>query len=593
MYRSPRLRRKALGRWLVLILGVAAVVSLAVAVNVGSVRAALLAKLGTERRNQVIAFTSSLNPQKVNTDDMVPMRYTGINPLGVNTFLEQEADVNKRRETLQMIKDAGIGWIRQQFPWEDIEEPAKGEFWDTKYNQSSWAKFDNIVNLANQYGIQMIVRLDTSPRWAHPNNPWPSTPPDNLNDYGDFVYQVVSRYKGKVKYYQLWNEPNLSSEWGNKPVDARAYVKLLKIGYERAKEADPNCVILSAGLAPTIEQSWRAMDDQIYLQQMYDAGAKNYFDILSVQAYGLRSGPDDQRLTLNDVNFSRPLLDRQIMVKNGDAAKPIWVSEMGWNAQPDSVKAAPVFGRVSERLQAQYTVRAFQRAAEQWPWMGVMNIWFFKRVDDHEKNQPFYYFRMVGPDFAIHPIYNAVKAFGTQPPAIHRGYFQEDDWVLKYQGNWKEVSDPQACLGGMKETRAAGNTISGTFDGTDLTLVVPKGPSYGPAYVEIDGTPQAANQLPRDGSGRAILNEKAASPAWQQEIPVASGLANGRHQFKITTMGAFALDGEIVNAPTPVSPLQTARHYLPYLLAIMVVGLVGALMMFRARVRRQARVKFQ
>ena len=587
MYRSRRRRHEEMGCWIAILVVLALVAAGLIATNVGGLRSALLAVLGDERRNQIVAFTSSLTAPKLETADMVPIRYTGVNPLGVNTFLEQEADVNKQRETLQMIKDAGIGWIRQQFPWEDIEEPSKGMYWDEKYGQSSWNKYDNIVNLANQYGIQMIVRLDLPPKWAHPGNPWPQSPPDNFNDYGDFVYTVVSRYKGKVKFYQLWNEPNLATEWGNKSVDAKAYVQLLKVGYQRAKEADPNCVILSAALAPTIEQSWRAMDDQIYLQQMYDAGAKDYFDILSVQAYGLRSGPDDHRLTLRDVNFSRPLLDRQIMVKNGDASKPIWASEMGWNAQPPSVTAEPIFGRVSEQLQAQYTVRAFQRAAEEWPWMGVMNIWFFKRADDHEKDQPFYYFRMVEPDFATHPVYDAVKALGTAPPAIHRGYFQEDDWVLQYRGSWTQVNAPQASLGGMKQTNDAGASIAGTFEGTDLTLVVPKGPGFDAAYVEIDGSAQGANRLQHDEAGRALVQEKAAEPLWQQQVPIAVGLSNSLHSFQITTAGPFALDGLIVDAPTAGSPLQQLPRLLPYA----GVGALALLLVLTLRLRTRAKYR--
>ncbi len=591
MYRSPRRRREELGCWLTIFLVLVAGAVTVLATDVVGLRSSLLARLGDERRNQIVAFTSSLTAPKVQTDDMVPMRYTGVNPMGVNTFLEQEADVNKRRETLQMIKDAGIGWIRQQFPWEDIEEPSKGMYWDEKYGQSTWNKYDNIVDLTNEYGIQMIVRLDLPPKWAHASNPWPHTPPDNLEDYGDFVYKVVSRYKGKVKYYQLWNEPNLAIEWGSKPVDAKAYVQLLKIGYQRAKEADPNCVILSAALAPTIEQSWQAMDDQIYLQQMYDAGAKDYFDILSVMAYGLRSGPDDHRLALKDVNFSRPLLDRQIMVKNGDASKPIWASEMGWNVQPESVTAEPTFGRVSEDLQAQYTVRGFQRAAEEWPWMGVMNIWFFKRVDDHEKDQPFYYFRMVEPDFATHPIYDAVKALGSTQPAVYRGFFQEDHWALQYQGNWTQVSEPQASLGGMKKTDEAGASVSGAFEGTDLTLVVPKGPGFGPAYVEIDGSPQAANRLPRDGAGKAVLDLAAQEPSWQQRVPIATGLSSGFHHFQITTAGPFALDGLIVDGPTSTSPFQSILQLLPYLGAGALVVLLGMVLSIRSRAGRRGRLR--
>ncbi len=591
MHRSLRRRREELGCWLAILLVPVAIAAILLAADVGSLRSTLLIKLGDEHRNQIVAFTSSLTVRKVDTADMAPIRYAGVNPMGVNTFLEQEADVAKRRQTLQMIKDAGIGWIRQQFPWEDIEQPSKGMYWDEKYGQSSWDKYDNIVDLAGQYGIQMIVRLDLPPKWAHPNNAWPHTPPENFDDYGDFVYKVVSRYKGKVKFYQLWNEPNLAIEWGSKPVDAKEYVRLLKVGYQRAKEADPNCAIISAALAPTIEETWRALNEQIYLQQMYDAGARDYFDILSVMAYGLRSGPDDHRLALKDVNFSRPLLIREIMVKNGDASKPIWASEMGWNAQPDSVTAEPIFGRVSEELQARYTVRGFQRAAEEWPWMGVMNLWFFKRADDHEKDQPFYYFRMVEPDFGTHPIYDAVKALGSTEPAVRRGYSQEDHWALRYQGSWAQVSEPQASLGGMKKATQAGASVTAFFQGSDLTLVVPKGPALGAAYVEIDGSPQGANRLPRDEAGRALLQETAQEPQWQQQLPVAGGLSNGFHRLQITTTGPFALDGLIVETLMPSSPLQRLPELLPYLGVAALVLLLGMLLRLRTRTAYRRRLR--
>lgn len=519
----------------------------ALAVASGQFRSFLLDRIGDERRHQIVALTSRLNAPRVETADMVPIRHVGVNPLGVNTFLEQEAEVSKRRRTMEMIRDAGIGWIRQQFPWEDIERPTKGQYWDEKWGHSSWDKYDNIVDLAQEYGLQLIVRLDLPPKWAHPDNLWPHTPPDDFEDYGDFVYTVVSRYRGKVKYYQLWNEPNLSIEWGGKPVDAREYVRLLKIGYQRAKEADPDVVVISAALAPTIEETWRALNDLVYLQQMYDAGAKDYFDIMSTMAYGLRSGPDDRRLTLRDVNFSRPLLIREIMVRNGDASKPIWASEMGWNAQPESVTAEPVFGRVSEELQARYTVRGFQRAAEEWPWMGVMNIWFFKRADDHERDQPFYYFRMAEPDLTPLPVYHAVKEYGSSPPTVQRGYSQEDHWALGYQGEWADVDRPEASLGRMKVAARAGASVAALFRGTELTLVVPRGPDLAAALVEIDGSPVKANLLPRDGEGRAVVDLSAGESLWQQQVPVASGLSNGVHRLEIRTTGPFALDGLLVD----------------------------------------------
>ncbi|HEX2987800.1 MAG TPA: cellulase family glycosylhydrolase [Chloroflexota bacterium] len=582
-----REKRKGPGCWLPATVLVLVLVAATMSLNLGDLRSRFVSSLGDDIRNEITALYSSLTMRHVETADMVPIRYTGMNPMGVNTFLEQEVEIAKRRQTLQMIKDAGIGFIRQQFPWEDIERPTKGRFWDEKYLKSSWEKYDNIVDLANEYGIQMIVRLDLPPKWAHPNNEWPHTPPENLSDYGDFVYSVVSRYKGKVKYYQLWNEPNLAIEWGGKEVNANDYVQLLKIGYQRAKEADPDAVIISAALAPTIEESWQALNDQIYLQEMYDAGAKDYFDILSVMAYGLRFGPDDRRLALKDVNFSRPLLIREIMVKNGDASKPIWASEMGWNAQPDSTTAEPVFGRVSEALQARYTVRGFQRAAQEWPWMGVMNIWFFKRADDHEVDQPMYYFRLVNPDFTPQPVYEAVKALGAEPAILHRGFVQEDHRALVFQGEWKMVSDPQASLGSMKSTAQAGATISAQFEGTSISLVVPEGPEWGQAYVEIDGSPQRANLLPKDGSARATVDLASPEKRWQQQIPVASDLSGGTHQLVIKTGGPFALDGIVVDSPPP----WWAQWLVPAIGGAAAVLLVFLLALVRSQIANRGRLR--
>jgi len=538
--------------WPIVLLVLAGATAALLAAGPADLREKALALLGDERRHQIVALASSINPRRVETDDMIPLRHSGMNPLGVNTFLEQEAEISKRRQTLEMIKAAGMGWVRQQFPWEDIEKPSKGQYWDEKWGQSTWDKYDNIVDLASEYGLRLIVRLDLPPRWAHPDNPWPHTPPARFEDYGDFVHAVVSRYKGRVKYYQLWNEPNLAIEWGSKPVDAGEYVRLLKIGYQRAKEADPDAVIVSAALAPTIEESWQALNEQLYLQQMYDAGAKDYFDIMSVMAYGLRSGPDDRRLALQDVNFSRPMLIREIMVRNGDASKPIWASEMGWNSQPESVVAEPVFGRVSEDLQARYTVRGLQRASEEWPWMGVMNLWFFKRADDREKDQPFYYFRMAESDLTPLPVYEAVKGWGTGTPTVFRGYSQEDHWALNYQGGWSTVAEPRASLGQMRVAEQGAASADFTFHGTDLTLVVPTGPTLGKAYVELDSSAEKANLLPRDSSGRAVLDPLAPTEGWQQQIPIASGLANGPHHLQVTTEGPFALDGLIVDVRDPI-----------------------------------------
>jgi hypothetical protein len=336
------------------------------------------------------------------------------NPLGVNTFLEQEVEPWKQRQSLQMARDAGFGWVRQQFPWADLEPEHKGIFVHPDFGMSTWEKYDNIVSLAEESRLQLIVRLDTSPKWARPGNTHVATPPDNLDDFGDYVAAVVARYRGRVQYYQIWNEPNLGVEWGRQPVDPVAATALLRVGYLRAKAADPDAVILAPALSPTLADQADARNELVFLQQMYDAGAAAYFDIGSVQAYGLRNGPDDRRLGVGDVNFSRPILFREVMVRNGDAAKPIWASEVAWNVPPPGTPPPYEWGQVTVDQQARYTVRALERARQEWPWMGVMNVWYLKRPDDRELGMLFGGFRLLDPDFTPRPVYRAIQEYARR-----------------------------------------------------------------------------------------------------------------------------------------------------------------------------------
>src|SRR5438132_1581089 len=76
-------------------------------------------------------------------------------------------------------------------------------------------------------------------------------PPKDLQDYANFVRAVASRYKGRIRAYEIWNEPNLAREWCGKPPSGKEYVQLLKLAYETIKAADPTAWIISAGLSPT------------------------------------------------------------------------------------------------------------------------------------------------------------------------------------------------------------------------------------------------------------------------------------------------------------------------------------------------------
>jgi hypothetical protein len=389
----------------------------------------------TEPGQQLLGFGQYLmrwTRAQPDTQPYTRVDHTDVSPYGVNTFLEQEVEPEKREQQVQMIADAGFKWIRQQFPWEDIEIHAKDDFTDRRNlaavgEISAWAKYDHIVDLTDQYGLAIIARLNgPMPVWSLPEGATNrSTPPANIQDFVDYAAAVAQRYQGRIRYYQVWNEPNLYPEWGDQTVSAEDYTDLLCRTYAALKAIDPENVVITGAIGPTIDLSGVNAYDLLYLQRMYQAGAGACFDVLSVQGYGLWSGPTDRRLRQTTINYQRHLWIRDMMVQNGDAHKPIWISEAGWNPIPNDPSIAYLdrYGRVTMEQAAAWGPMAYERAIKEWPWIGVICWWYFKPSDEREINQSNYYFRLVEPDFTPTPVYHALKAYmtGEQPKVIGAG----------------------------------------------------------------------------------------------------------------------------------------------------------------------------
>ena len=300
------------------------------------------------------------------------------------------------------------------------------------------------------------------------------------------------------------------------------------MAYRRAREADPDAVIISGALAQTISLQpgpghGLGLNDLAFLQRMYNAGAASCFDILAVNDYILWSAPTDHRMPPTYViNFGRPLYLRDIMVANDDSSKPIWMSEMNSNALPGSHPAPPSYGRVTLDQQACYAPLAYQRVQEEWPWIGVVNFWFFKRATDSETDQSWYYFRMVEPDFEPLPVYNSMAEYiNGLTPTLYPGVHQEDHWALGWEGLWSSVADEMAILGAFNSAGnvgANGDTLSLVFDGTDLVLA--PGPGIGQVEVVIDD--RAAQSVQLDGRPVRLYSSWFRS-AHEVEIRAVSG----------------------------------------------------------------------
>jgi hypothetical protein len=273
--------------------------------------------------------------------------------------------------TAPLAAAAGFDTVVQVFPWRDINP--KPEHFD-------WAAADYMLHMAHMHDLDLVVRLDMPPDWAI--LPVQSGVPFDLAAYADFITAVATRYKGHILGYIIWNEPNLAAEWtrsGSQApdhwltyegwvADPANYTGVLGVGFQHIRASDPQALVIGGGLAPTNENSARAVDDRIFLNQMLDAGAADCFDILAVHDYGYGLSPEAEHGTSDGMNLARILDLRDIMLEH-NATQPIWITELGYTIQPGDHPS------VSAEYQALYLLGSFARVKEEWPWVEMLTVW--------------------------------------------------------------------------------------------------------------------------------------------------------------------------------------------------------------------------
>jgi hypothetical protein len=122
----------------------------------------------------------------------------------------------------------------------------------------------------------------------------------------------------------------------------------------------------------------------------------------STCAYGGVFSPDEPAAA-DEINFRRAELLRQIMVENGDGEKQAMITEAGWNDHPRWTRAV----RPGQRIE--YTIRAYEIAQEEWPWLDAIAMWVFRFPWDQKSYQD--YFTFVDTDFEPKPIYEEVQRY--------------------------------------------------------------------------------------------------------------------------------------------------------------------------------------
>ncbi len=310
-------------------------------------------------------------------------------------------------------REAGFDWLKQQVEWSQTEPIEKGGF--------DWRELDKVVTDVSAAGIKLLLSVVRAPGWALDDRA--HGPPADPRDFEDFMRELSARYAGVVQAYELWNEANLSREWGYGRINAGAFVELLLAGQRGVRSGDPGATTVGGALTPAgdvdiPDQQVQAVDDVTFLRRMYeyrDGIVRDGFDAWGVHPGGFNNAPRQEIGSPRGDGFNghasfyfqRFTQHREVMQAFGDADKPVWITEMGWSTANQA--ASYEYGADnSEADQALFLTDAFRLVREKYKYITHAFVWnlnFQSVVDAGDEKFPFGVLR---PNGMPRPSYEAL-----------------------------------------------------------------------------------------------------------------------------------------------------------------------------------------
>ena len=235
-------------------------------------------------------------------------------PYGINTHLPSSAQLDR-------VAAAGIAWIRVDFNWY-MMQPARERY--------DWALTDAVVHDARARGLNVYATLAYTPGWANGGQGL-NAPPLNPDDWYNFVYETVSRYREHVQHWGMWNEPNFTAFWSG---SVEQYLQIiLEVGARAVRDAQGGLVL---GPELGTQGDWRVWFYRILAEKPRD------LDIVTIHSY---------EETGTHV-LAELLTPRGIMGLTGTDAKELWLTETGWGTHEVSEAAqAAAYAQVLEGLE--------------------------------------------------------------------------------------------------------------------------------------------------------------------------------------------------------------------------------------------------
>ncbi|MEA2436280.1 MAG: polysaccharide biosynthesis protein PslG [Thermoleophilaceae bacterium] len=238
----------------------------------------------------------------------------------------------------------GVRYVRLPVAWSVIAAERPAHPTDPNDSQYAWSGIDSRVNSILNHGMAPIVVVYGGPGWSHAGSRLTASPAD----FGDFMTAIARRFDGgahpRVRYWQIWNEPNLRMFLDDTPARYRA---LVNAGHEAVKAVHSDNIVIAGGLAPFSDPENRyGIGPFPYMRSLFKA--KISFDIWSHHPY-TSGGPNhkaalEQEASLGDLPRMRKLLLSAF--RGGKVASPgapgFWVTEFGWDTKPPDPGGVPL-----------------------------------------------------------------------------------------------------------------------------------------------------------------------------------------------------------------------------------------------------------
>ncbi len=267
------------------------------------------------------ALAAAAGPAAAPTPDATPASAAD-NPFGVNLHLERFPPELAFKQLAQ-ANAMGVGWVRGVTAARGMVQPKPGA-WD-------FARTDRDLELIERAGLKPLGCLGPNVVWAAPADPrsktqgwgWSNYPPGDWDAWGEYVARVVERYKGRIRFWSPWNEPD-NYGFFLPPADAaekkderwlqarrESYLRIQQVTCEAAKKADPQCHVLSGAFAMGGDH------DNGFVPWLIRNGLSNWCDIVDVHMYW------------SVANVRRTVEETRRWLAEAASAKALWMTEIG------------------------------------------------------------------------------------------------------------------------------------------------------------------------------------------------------------------------------------------------------------------------